>query len=58
MLYAQQANLFGMRAVLCLLPAPYITMCDFLPPNQILTPKILYTAEVYGWRRQDQTKTR
>jgi hypothetical protein len=23
-LYAQQVNLFGMRAVLCLLPAPYI----------------------------------
>jgi hypothetical protein len=35
MLYAQRVN-FGMRAVLCLLPAtcyllpaPYITMCDF-----------------------------
>ena len=30
MLYAQQVNLFGMRAVLCLLPAPYIMMCDLL----------------------------
>ena len=29
--YAQRVNLFGMRAVLCLLPAPYITMCNFLP---------------------------
>ena len=36
MLYAQRLNVFGMRVVLCLLPAtcyllpaPYITMCDF-----------------------------
>ena len=33
MLYAQRVNLFGMRAVLCLLPAPYIKMCYFFLQN-------------------------
>ena len=43
MLYAQWVNLFGMRSVLCnyLLPAPYITMCDFPGIYKISGNKVL-----------------